>query len=197
MKYPKRLSSGKYVDLGNLKREDIDLNDINTSLNGILRFTGHYKNVKPLTVAQHTWLCHYLAELDVADPYIRLAVIIHDFPEYLTGDVTTQFKKMLGDSWKAIDEPIEEIIYLSLLGEQLYEEVTHPEVKEAMKYYDSMSLDIERRIMWADQRGKDLWPQPPIYDMTLADKERVFAKAMNKRFVDLKKMFLNTLKEVV
>ena len=61
MKAWKRMSSGKYIDLNELKLKDISVHDINVALNNIIRFNGHYKDKKPLPVAQHSYMCYLLA----------------------------------------------------------------------------------------------------------------------------------------
>ena len=48
---PQRMASGRYIDLGNIREEDIDLEDITISLNNITRFNGHHNHNKPLTLS--------------------------------------------------------------------------------------------------------------------------------------------------
>lgn len=166
----KRLASGKYVDLNNLREEDINLSDIETSLNYIIRFTGHWKDVEPLTVAQHSYLCLKLAQMmEPEDRELHRAVFIHDFAETYIGDVATPVKKAMGDKWYEFSKPIEDFVTVAVNG-QLFSE----DVEERVKLYDLLALDIERRVMWKSQYGKSYWPNIPLELGTIKTKEDLF-----------------------
>lgn len=152
----KRFASGKYVDLANIQEKDIDLNDITTSLNQIRRFGGHYKDVPPLTVAQHTALCIILAnQLFPGDAELRRAIAIHDFGEAYYGDITTPLKRILGPALLQFTKPIDKVINRKFFGQ---EDIPF-NIKDLVKICDTLSMDIERRVMWKDQRGLDYWPE--------------------------------------
>lgn len=166
----KRLSSGKYVDIGNLQPDDVSIEDVETSLNHIYRFTGHHKDEKPLTVAQHSLLCLHLVELLEPDEYeLQLAVFTHDFAECIIGDVATPVKKAMGKAWLDFAIPIEQIFEKKFFGR-----LVDPELHDRVKLYDAMALDIERRVMWSSQYGKDKWPMVPLNFGTIEDKKNVF-----------------------
>ena len=166
----KRLSSGKYVDIGNLQPDDVSIEDVETSLNHIYRFTGHHKDEKPLTVAQHSLLCLHLVELLEPDEYeLQLAVFTHDFAECIIGDVATPVKKVMGKAWYDFAIPIEQIFEKKFFGR-----LVDPELHDRVKLYDAMALDIERRVMWSSQYGKDKWPMVPLNFGTIEDKKNVF-----------------------
>jgi hypothetical protein len=166
----KRLSSGKYVDIGNLQPDDVSIEDVETSLNHIYRFTGHHKDEKPLTVAQHSLLCLRLAEIIEPDDYkLHLAVLIHDFAECIIGDVATPVKRAMGKAWYDFAIPIERIFEEKFFGERV-----DTELHDRVKLYDLMALDIERRIMWESQYGKDKWPMTPLSFGKLSDKKEIF-----------------------
>jgi hypothetical protein len=168
--YWKRLSSGKYVDIGDLQPDDVSIEDVNTSLNNIYRFTGHHKDRKPLTVAQHSLLCYQLAEIIEPDDFtLHLAVLTHDFAECIIGDVATPVKKAMGQGWRDFAMPIERIF-----EEKFFGEIVDVELHERVKLYDLMALDIERRIMWESQYGKDKWPMTPLSFGKLSDKKEIF-----------------------
>lgn len=173
------MSSGNYVDLNNLTEKMIDLGDINTSLNHIYRFTGHYKDRKPLTVAQHSKLCLSLARIDSPeDKELHKAVLVHDFAEAYIGDVSTPVKQAMGDRWYSFAKPVENLVEKAVVGYNFNQEM-HDDVK----IFDLMALDIERRAMWKDQRGANKWPI--ITSGRLATKIKVF-EAIAKESVDLK-----------
>lgn len=175
----KRMSSGKYVDLSNLTSKDINLLDIEISLNNIIRFTGHGE-VKPLTVAQHSWLCWHLCYQDHPDNFeLQLAVLTHDAAEAYIGDVASPVKWALGESWYNFAKPIEATVEKFILGREL-DEVE----KGLVKYYDAMSLDIERRVLWDNQRGRDKWP-PFFSKMNLEEKTNLFDLARDRNWIYL------------
>lgn len=167
----KRVASGKYVDLNNLKEEDIDLLDIEVALNNIIRFTGHHKDTRPLTVAQHSVLTYDLSRMyEPDDEELHRACLIHDFAEAYIGDVATPVKKAMGEKWYDFARPIENLVEVAVNG-YLFDEY----VRERVKLYDRLSLDIERRSMWKDQRGKSYWPSVPKHVGDLDEKANLFA----------------------
>ena len=167
----KRLSSGKYIDLSSLKVEDVDINDIDKSLNLIHRFTGHWKDNKPLTVAQHTRLVVHLSKIVFpGDVLTELDCTIHDFPEAYTGDIATPLKKLFGQQFKDYENEIEDTVYAAL-----YDPVAglslDKEIYEKRKVCDLLALDIERRSIWKDKTSKTHWPDIPM-DTILSTKEK-------------------------
>ena len=186
MKAWKRLAGGRYVDLNNLTVDDIDIDDINVALNHVYRFNGHYKDNKPLTVAQHTLLCVHIADMIFPeDNEIRIATIIHDFGETYYGDIATPVKHAFGEAFKQFAKPIDDAI------DQKFwhvpnENGPNPTVKSCVKVCDLISLDIERRAMWKSQHGKDKWPTTPDIKLSLLDKQAMFDEVASIKFVDLK-----------
>lgn len=175
----KRMSSGKYVDLNNLTEEMIDLGDINMSLNHIYRFTGHHKNRAPLTVAQHSKLCLMLAQTMHPDNLeLQRAVLVHDFAEAYIGDVATPVKRAMGDRWYDFAKPLEAVVEKAVLGHNIDQDM-----HDAVKMFDLMALDIERRSMWDDQRGVDKWPTTGTTDSVKA--KRDLFRSVSVRDVDL------------
>lgn len=188
----KRVSSGKYVDLNNLTSFDIKLSDIETSLNNITRFTGHYKNLPPLTVAQHSFLCLMLAQEEEPENYeLQIRTFIHDFAEAYIGDVATPVKKVMGQAWKDFSKPIEKIVEETFLPQPC-----SIAMREQVKIYDALSLDIERRSMWRDQTGKDKWPKLSVPASTpLADKQELFRSAAEETHIHIEKIYLSLKEE--
>lgn len=179
----KRMSSGKYIDMGNFTEEDVDLRDINVSLNHILRFNGHHADVAPLTVAQHSLLCYNMAVIFEPDEYLlHQAVLQHDFAEAYIGDVATPIKRAMGSLWVDFATPIEETVERVFLGAEM-----GPEMHERVKVYDTAALDIERRVMWHSQYGKDKWPASPLGVGNLEDKHKLFEAL--PAYVDLAQMW--------
>ena len=173
MQSVKRMASGKYIDLANLQSSDILLSDINTSLNMIHRFTGHYKDAKPLTVAQHTRLVMWFADqVFPDDKTVLFDCLLHDMPECYYGDSATPWKHLVGDVLRQWQNKIDAVVY-----EELWKapEPFTEEIEQKRKVCDLLALDVERRVMWRDQRGKELWPETPTgMSMSLNDKVDLF-----------------------
>lgn len=184
----KRLSSGVYVDLANLTPDDIDIKDINTSLNYIYRFTGHFKDKEPLTVAQHTKLAVQVARIIFPDDLvIEFDVTIHDFAESYTGDIATPLKKLFGSQFKDYEKQIEEVVYEKLWT---IEQPFSKEIYERRKICDLLALDIERRNIWSSPVGKAQWPEIPMERVfSTKEKNKMFDEIQSERFVDLEQMY--------
>lgn len=171
----KRLSTGKYVDLLQFTEDDVDIVDINTSLNYTYRFSGHHKDAVPLTVAQHTVLVANLSRLLFeGDEETYKACIIHDMPEAYYGDITTPVKRIMGSAFYdftgPIDVAVERVFYGGVIPEEIHERV---------KVCDLLALDIERRVMWNSQLGKDKWPDTPFDGLTMQKKRQLFLEVDN------------------
>ena len=184
MKAWKRLANGHYIDLNDLTLNDIDIDNIEKSLNYIYRFNGHHKDRKPLTVAQHTLLCMNLSDMLFNDEKVRRACLIHDFGEAFYGDITTQVKRMIGrDALERVTKPVDDLINKAFW----YPDEEGPDgfVSAACKVCDLLSLDIERRIMWRSQLGKDKWPDIPPNKFSLFDKQQLFDEVASIQYVKL------------
>lgn len=192
----KRLSSGKYVDLSSLSVDDIDINDISKALNYIYRFTGHWKDNEPLTVAQHTKLVAHLSKIIFpGDLAVELDCTMHDFAEAYTGDIATPLKRIFGPQFKEYEDKVEDTIYEKLwVGP-----VPHSkEIYESRKVCDLLALDIERRAIWKDVRGKENWPNIPMDTlMTAKEKAQLYnwAKESQVDIVDMYTVITTKIKK--
>lgn len=190
----KRLSSGKYVDLANLTVDDIDIKDISRSLNYIYRFTGHFKDKEPLTVAQHLRLAAYLSRIVFPnDKVTEFDVVLHDMPEAYTGDIATPLKYLFGGEFKEYEHGVEKVVYDKLWT--ISTSFTH-EIYEQRKICDLLALDIERRNIWSSANGKEQWPTIPLEGIfSVKEKKEIFDKIQKDRFVDIEDMYNQILKE--
>lgn len=195
MKLPKRVSSGRYVDLNALSVDDIDINDINTALNYLYRFTGHHKDVEPLTVAQHTKLTIILTEhLYPGDVALKFDCLLHDMPEAYYGDVATPLKNKFGNTYKDYVRTIDAVVYKKLWLLEESPSLVDEELYKKRKICDGISLDIERRIMWKDQRGKDLWPEVDS-PFSMKENKKFYDEASSSRFFNLSDAYTQQLNE--
>lgn len=190
---PKRMSSGKYIDLAKLTHDDVDIEDITKSLNYIYRFTGHWKDVPPLTVAQHTLLTMRLSKIFFPDErVVEFDCLLHDMPECYYGDIATPMKRILKKEYKEFTTHVDNVVYDVLWG--LTEEFT-PEVESKRKLCDLMALDIERRVMWKDQRGKELWPEEPKNSFKMSDKIAMFEDVASIKWVPLDDLYVEMIND--
>lgn len=177
----KRLSSGAYIDLNNFNEEDVNIDDIETSLNMTYRFNGHGKEADPLTVAQHSYLCLQLAKMMYPEDWeLHRKVFIHDFAEAYIGDIASPVKKALGKAWYDFADPIEDVVNSRFLSTPVT-----AEDKQKIKLCDLTSLDIERRCMWKSQLGKNKWPTGHANFGNMQDKFDLFNEAKAQKWVVL------------
>jgi len=101
-----RMLSGRRLDLLDPSPLDVEIADIAHGLARVARWNGQTKGDHIFSVAQHTLLVEALARLRVPrlDRPARLAVLLHDAPEYVIGDMISPFKAVIGDGYKAIEQ---------------------------------------------------------------------------------------------
>jgi 5'-deoxynucleotidase YfbR-like HD superfamily hydrolase len=98
-----RMLSGRRLDLLDPSPLDIELEDIAHGLARVARWNGQTKGAHIFSVAQHCLLVEALARLRATrlDRGGRLAVLLHDAPEYVVGDMISPFKAVIGGDYKA------------------------------------------------------------------------------------------------
>ena len=109
-----RMLSGRRLDLLDPSPLDIEIEDIAHGLARVARWNGQTKGPYIYSVAQHALLVEALARareprLDAA---ARLAVLLHDAPEYVVGDMISPFKAVIGDSYKAVEKRLLAAVHL-------------------------------------------------------------------------------------
>jgi 5'-deoxynucleotidase YfbR-like HD superfamily hydrolase len=97
--------SGRRLDLLDPSPLDVELEDIAHGLARVARWNGQTEGANIYSVAQHSLLVEALARARVPrlDAKGRLAVLLHDAPEYVIGDMISPFKAVIGDSYKAVE----------------------------------------------------------------------------------------------
>src|SRR5579885_2994807 len=101
-----RMLSGRRLDLLDPSPLDIEVEDIAHGLARVARWNGQTGGAHIFSVAEHALLVEALAStktprLDAAG---RRAVLLHDAPEYVIGDMISPFKAVIGDSYKAVEK---------------------------------------------------------------------------------------------
>ena len=109
-----RMLSGRRLNLLDPSPLDVELDDIAHGLARVARWNGQTVGPHIFSVAQHSLLVEAIAEH--LDPTLsrewRLAVLLHDAPEYVIGDIISPFKAVIGDVYKVIEERLLAAIHL-------------------------------------------------------------------------------------
>jgi 5'-deoxynucleotidase YfbR-like HD superfamily hydrolase len=100
-----RMLSGRRLDLLDPSPLDVEVEDIAHGLARVARWNGQTHGPHIYSVAQHALLVEVFARQKVPrlDRRGRLAVLLHDAPEYVIGDMISPFKAVIGDGYKAIE----------------------------------------------------------------------------------------------
>jgi 5'-deoxynucleotidase YfbR-like HD superfamily hydrolase len=108
-----RMLSGRRLDLLDPSPLDIEIEDIAHGLARVARWNGQTKGPNIYSVAQHSLLVEVIAHQGARlDRKRRLAVLLHDAPEYVIGDMITPFKAVIGDTYKAIETRLLAAVHL-------------------------------------------------------------------------------------
>src|ERR1700755_1807004 len=109
-----RMLSGRRLDLLDPSPLDVELDDIAHGLARVARWNGQTKGAHIFSVAQHSLLVEVMARAKVPrlDARGRIAVLLHDAPEYVIGDMISPFKVVIGDSYKSVEKRLLGAIHL-------------------------------------------------------------------------------------
>ncbi|HEX2724325.1 MAG TPA: HD family hydrolase [Beijerinckiaceae bacterium] len=109
-----RMLSGRRLDLLNPSPFDIEIGDIAHGLARVARWNGQTSGPHIFSVAQHSLFVEAIArhlDPDLSDAAL-LAVLLHDAPEYVIGDIISPFKAVIGDAYKEVEERLLAAIYV-------------------------------------------------------------------------------------
>ncbi|MBM1170249.1 YfbR-like 5'-deoxynucleotidase [Microvirga arabica] len=109
-----RMLSGRRLNLLDPSPLDVELDDIAHGLARVARWNGQTVGGHIFSVAQHSLLVEAIAahiNPDMSREW-RLAVLLHDAPEYVIGDIISPFKAVIGDAYKAIEAGLLGAIHL-------------------------------------------------------------------------------------
>jgi 5'-nucleotidase len=109
-----RMLSGRRLDLLDPSPLDVEIEDIAHGLARVARWNGQTEGAHIFSVAQHALLVEALARAKQPrlDAVGRRAVLLHDAPEYVIGDMISPFKAVIGDSYKAVEKRLLAAIHL-------------------------------------------------------------------------------------
>jgi len=106
--------SGRRLDLLDPSPLDIEIEDIAHGLARVARWNGQTAGDHIFSVAQHTLLTEEVARrrLGAVDRRLALALLLHDAPEYVIGDMISPFKVVMGGAYKAVEHRLLNAIHL-------------------------------------------------------------------------------------
>jgi len=109
-----RMLSGRRLDLVNPSPLDIEIDDIAHGLSRLARWNGQTYGEWPFSVAQHCLLVEHIAgRLRTTTPKRwRLAILLHDAPEYVLGDLISPFKAAMESDYKQLEDRLGTAILL-------------------------------------------------------------------------------------
>ena len=108
-----RMLSGRRLDLLDPSPLDVEMADIAHGLARVARWNGQTAGGHIFSVAQHSLLVETVARQGSRlDRRRRLAVLLHDAPEYVIGDMITPFKAVIGDTYKVVEKRLLATIHL-------------------------------------------------------------------------------------
>jgi 5'-deoxynucleotidase YfbR-like HD superfamily hydrolase len=156
-----RMLSGRRLDLLDPSPLDVELEDIAHGLARVARWNGQTHGEHIFSVAQHVLLVEALARAKQPrlDARGRIAVLLHDAPEYVIGDMISPFKAVIGDSYKAVERRLLAAIHLRFgLPARLPEETT-----ALVKIADRQAAYLEATKLagFADEEARKFFGQPP------------------------------------
>jgi 5'-deoxynucleotidase YfbR-like HD superfamily hydrolase len=158
--------SGRRLDLLDPSALDVEIEDIAHGLARVARWNGQTSGGHIFSVAQHTLLVEAIARRRGSlDRRARLAILLHDAPEYVIGDMITPFKAVIGDSYKAVEKRLLAAIHLRFgLPAALPAELTR-----LIKSYDRAAayLEATRLAGFAEAEARRFFGAPPEVPATL------------------------------
>src|SRR5258707_7351910 len=98
--------SGRRLDLLAPSPLDVEIGDIAHGLARVARWNGQTRGDHIFSVAQHTLLVEAVARVQVPrlDRSRRLAVLLHDAPEYVVGDMISPVQAVIGEFLQAVEQ---------------------------------------------------------------------------------------------
>jgi uncharacterized protein len=108
-----RMLSGRRLDLLDPSPLDIEIEDIAHGLARVARWNGQTRGAHIFSVAQHSLLTEAIARQQSRRDRSRLlAILLHDAPEYVIGDMISPFKAVIGNDYKAVEARLLAAIHL-------------------------------------------------------------------------------------
>jgi len=157
-----RMLSGRRLDLLDPSPLDIEIEDIAHGLARVARWNGQTKGPHIYSVAQHCLLVEVLARTRAPrlDRRLRLAVLLHDAPEYVIGDMISPFKAVIGDAYKAVERRLLAAIHLRFGLPAM----SAPEIDDLIKIADRSAAYLEATHLagFESAEARRFFGRPPV-----------------------------------
>jgi hypothetical protein len=155
--------SGRRLDLVDPSPLDVEIEDIAHGLARVARWNGQTLGDHIYSVAQHSLLVEAIArelEPGMADK-ARLAILLHDAPEYVIGDLISPFKAQLSGEYRAIEKRLLAAIFLRF-G---LPSVIAPGLAVIVKRADRAAafLEATRLAGFAREEALEIFGAPPVF----------------------------------
>jgi 5'-deoxynucleotidase YfbR-like HD superfamily hydrolase len=156
-----RMLSGRRLDLLDPSPLDIEIEDIAHGLARVARWNGQTTGAHIFSVAQHTLLVEAVlrAQMPRADHRIRLAVLLHDAPEYVIGDMISPFKAVIGGSYKVVEKRLLTAIHIRFGLPPALPEAFAARIKAADA--GAAYLEATRLAGFKDAEARKFFGRPP------------------------------------
>jgi len=162
-----RMLSGRRLDLLDPSPLDVEIEDIAYGLARVARWNGQTEGAHIFSVAQHSLLVEALARAKV--PRLghtgRIAILLHDAPEYVIGDMISPFKAVIGDSYKAVEKRLLVAIHLRFGLPAKLPENLQALIKTADRC--AAYLEATRLAGFAEDEARKFFGPPPKFSAAL------------------------------
>ena len=156
-----RMLSGRRLDLLDPSPLDVEIEDIAHGLARVARWNGQTRGAHIFSVAQHCLLVEVIARAKTPrlDRAVRRAILLHDAPEYVIGDMISPFKAVIGDAYKAVERRLLVAIHIRFgLPSELPAELTRL-IKNADQ--GAAYMEATRLAGFTDREARKFFGQPP------------------------------------
>jgi len=180
--------SGRRLNLLDPSPVDIEIEDIAHGLARVARWNGQTTGDHAFTVAQHSLIVEQIASQqgrEMSNAW-KLAILLHDAPEYVIGDMISPFKSALGLDYKSFEEKLQQAIHIRFGLNPIID----PDLKKRIKDADRAAAWFEATELAGFERIEALrffGPEPQLTkrpDVTPLDAETCKARFL-KRFSEL------------
>lgn len=109
-----RMLSGRRLNLLDPSPLDVEISDIAHGLARVARWNGQTNGDHAFSVAEHSLIVEDIALKLKPDlpAHWRLAVLLHDAPEYVIGDMISPFKAVIGEAYKAVEGRLQAAVHV-------------------------------------------------------------------------------------
>ncbi|WP_068080786.1 YfbR-like 5'-deoxynucleotidase [Polycladidibacter stylochi] len=184
-----RMLSGRRLNLLDPSPLDIEITDIAQGLARVARWNGQTQGTHAFSVAQHCVLVEHIAKLLVPELEARwcLAILLHDAPEYVIGDMISPFKNVMGGNYKVVETALHHAIHRAFgLPHSLPNKIDR-----LAKRADIISAYFEATLLagFDENEAKQLFGAPK--ELSAIQQEEMKGLFISQSTVDAQRAFLN------